>query len=104
MKAAEIQKEINIIAEEIEGLKDEKCSLERRLFALQEDLAYDTEILKKELRSAALDILQVAEYKLGGGDLDALYLAINKSDLSKDQMARVKLLAREFLYLTITNS
>jgi hypothetical protein len=65
------------------------------------NLEEDTEELKQELRAVALDVLEAAEYKLGGGDIDALTLAINKHDLTKDQLARVKLLAREFLHLVL---
>lgn len=104
MTSPQIEEEFHRITDEIEGLDDERLSLERRLSDLQEDLAYDTEILKNELRAAAEDILEAAEGRLGGGDLDALHLAAMKADLSKDQLGRVKLLAREFLYLTITTS
>ncbi len=66
-----------------------------------EELEEDTEETKRELRSVSLDVLEAAEYKLGGGDIDALTLAINKRDLTKDQLARVKLLAREFLHIVL---
>jgi hypothetical protein len=86
---------------EIEGIKGEIGDLERRLFDLQEDLLEDTEAIKRELRAIALDILETAEYRLGGGDLRTLELAITKADIDKDQLGRIKLLAREFLMITI---
>ena len=75
--------------------------LERRLFDLQGDFLEDTDAIKRELRAVALDILETAEYRLGGGDIRTLELAIAKADLDKDQLGRVKLLAREFLFITL---
>lgn len=86
---------------EIEDIKGEIGDLEGRLFDLQEELLEDTEAIKRELRAVALDILEAAEYRLGGGDLRTLELAIAKADLDKDQLGRVKLLAREFLLITL---
>jgi len=76
---------------EIEGIEHEINSLKRE----------QEEAEKRELRAVALDILETAEYRLGSGDLRTLELAIAKADLDKDQLGRVKLLAREFLMITL---
>jgi hypothetical protein len=99
MNPATLEREIEGIEHEINSLKREQAMLERKRKLQEEDEA--TEAEKRELRAVALDILETAEYRLGGGDLRTLELAITKADIDKDQLGRIKLLAREFLMITI---
>lgn len=91
---ATLECEIEDIESEIRALECKQSALECQLSNLQEDQ-------KRKLRTVALNILETGEYRLGGGDIRILELAIAKANLDKDQLGRVKLLAREFLFVIL---
>jgi hypothetical protein len=90
-----------ILYQEAESLRQEAVDLENQAYQLEKLEEREKETLQAELRFIAMDLLEAAEGRLGGFDLDTLHLAIAKGDLSKDQLSRIKLLAREFLLVTL---
>lgn len=57
--------------------------------------------IREELADAARKIQRRTRGLLGAGDMLALHLAATRKDLDKDQLHRLKLLAREFLLVTL---
>ena len=90
-----------ILYQEAESLRQEAADLENQAYQLEKLEKQAKETLQAELRVIAMDLIESAEGRLGGFDLDALHLAIAQSELTTDQLSRIKLLAREFLLVTL---
>lgn len=77
------------------------AQVQRQLFDFLEENEPDNDFQKDELAEAARKIQRRSRGLLGGGDMRVLRAAVAREDLDKDQLGRVKLLAREFLFLTL---
>jgi uncharacterized coiled-coil DUF342 family protein len=100
MRSQEIRREIQELTREIDGLESEINRNNNAIAELEQELRQLDKTGQDELAQAARQILEAAR-RLGGNDLDALHTAIAQAKLTTDQLSRIKLLAREFLLVTL---
>jgi uncharacterized coiled-coil DUF342 family protein len=101
MRSQEIRREIQELTREIDGLESEINRNNTAIAELEQELRQLDKTGQDELAQAARQILEAADHRLGGNDLDALHSAIAQAELSTDQLWRINLLAREFLLVTL---
>ncbi len=91
--------EISSLIMENQALHDEMLANENQVTILQRKLRAIEEELAAIYAETARRILDL--HRPSGGDIAALEAATNLHPLNSHHMARLKTLAREFLYLTI---
>jgi uncharacterized coiled-coil DUF342 family protein len=101
MRSQEIRREIQELTREIDGLESEINRNNTAIAELEQELRQLDKTGQDELAQTARQILEAAAHRLGGNDLDALHDAIAQAELTTDQLSRIKLLAREFLLVTL---